>query len=147
MRPFFWCIIHSHFFSFSQSFWPPKPKIKEKITRTRRPSDFSLRFLNWNSYISAEFWKVYKRKVVVLSEAVLLVFDLQRPKSRKKITRTPRPSDFSLRFWSWKSYILAEFWRTSLEKVVVLSEAFLLVYDTWWYLNNEYDFLTSKGWN
>ena len=52
----------------------------------------------------------------------------------EKITRTPsepRPSDFSLRFLSCKSYFSAEFWKTYLEKVVVLSEAFLLVYDTW----------------
>ena len=38
------------------------PKKVEKITRTPaelRPSDFSLRFLGWNSYISAEFQQVY----------------------------------------------------------------------------------------
>ena len=36
-----------------------------------------------------------------------------------------------LGFLSYKSYFSAEFWKTYLEKVVVLSEAFLLVYDTW----------------
>ena len=38
------------------------PEKVEKITRTPaelRPSDFSLRFLGWNSYISAEFQQVY----------------------------------------------------------------------------------------
>ena len=54
------------------------PKEQEKITRTPvelRPSDFSLMFLGLNSYISAEFQKVYVRKVVVPSEAFLLVYN------------------------------------------------------------------------
>ena len=58
----------------------------------------------------------------------------KKPEKGEKITRTQsesRPSDFSLRFLSCKSYFSAEFWKTYLEKVVVLSEAFLLVYDTW----------------
>ena len=62
------------------------------------------------------------------------VLPKKKPEKVEKITRTPsesRPSDFSLRFLSCKSYFSAEFWKTYLEKVVVLSEAFLLVYDTW----------------
>ena len=76
-----------------------------------------------------------------------MTFSPPKAEIKEKITRTRRPSDFSLRFWSWKSFILAEIWKTYLEKIVVQSEAFLLVYDTWWYLNNEYDFLSSKGRN
>ena len=74
----------------------------------------------------------------------------KKAKKVKKITRTlseSRSSDFSLRFLGYKSYFSAEFWKTYLEKVVVLSEAFLLVYDTWWYLNYKYEFLPSKGRN
>ena len=55
-----------------------KPEKMEKIIRTPselRPSDFSLRFLSCKSYFSAEFWEVYLRKVVVLSEALFLVFN------------------------------------------------------------------------
>ena len=77
-------------------------------------------------------------------------FSKLKPVLPEMITRTlaeSRPSGFSLRFLSCKSYFLAEFWKTYLEKVVVLSEAFLLVYDTWWYLNIKYDFLSSKGRN
>ena len=77
-------------------------------------------------------------------------FAEKKPKKVVKITRTPtesHPSDFSLRFLSCKSYFSAEFGKIYLEKVVVLSEAFLLVYDTWWYLNIKYDFLCSKGRN
>ena len=43
-------------------FTKTKQEKVEKITRTPaelRPSDFSLMFLGWNSYISAEFQQVY----------------------------------------------------------------------------------------
>ena len=68
-------MIHGDILTLSMTFSPPKAEIKEKITRTRRPSDFSLRFLSCKSYFSAEFWKTYLEKVVVLSEAFLLVYD------------------------------------------------------------------------
>ena len=81
----------------------------------------------------------------------MTLFDLQRPKSWRKIlkikaifvekmpekveiiTRTPaelRPSDFSLRFLTQKSDILAEFRKNSLTKYVVLNLIFLLVYES-----------------
>ena len=46
---------------------------------------------------------------------------------KEKITRMQSPSDFSLRLLSCESYFLAEFWKTYLEKVLVLGEAFLIL--------------------
>ena len=62
-------MIHVDILTLSTTFCAPKAEIKEKIARTRRPIDISLRFWSWKSFILAEYWKTYLEKIVVQSEA------------------------------------------------------------------------------